>query len=258
MIETDIFIESNFNELINKKIEENMNLVQGNIEKDYISILNQYFKEQLITPYSNITNLKTNEMIETIRNEREMLKSKIDNLFTIEPDDVLNDINLKINNTIYSIEEYNSHLNTFTISEDLINYLNSYGETTIKLIYESLFNLLNNQTKNTILNIEENYKNYEQYLNLRDYIEQSNKIYLIFETNYIDKIKENINSYGINNYPEHLENEIDRHNERNRRRLSRLLSDEEIEIINNEKIADKILDDIFKILLTSLIIQKHI
>ena len=138
-------------------------------------------------------------MIETIRNEREMLKSKIDNLFTIEPDDVLNDINLKINNTIYSIEEYNSHLNTFTISEDLINYLNSYGETKIKPIYESLINLLNNQTKHTIiLNIEENYKNYEQYLNLRDYIEQSNKIYLIFETNYINKIKGNINSYGIN------------------------------------------------------------
>jgi hypothetical protein len=112
--------------------------------------------------------------------------------------------------------------------------------------------LLNNETKHTvILYIEGNYKNYEQYLNLREFFEQSNNIYLKFETNYIDKIKENINSYGINNYPKHLENEIDRQNERNRMRRSRLLSNEEFEIINNEKISDKALDDIFKILLTS-------
>ena len=69
MIETDIFIESNFNELINKKIKENMNFVQNEIEKNYISVLNKYFKEQLITSYTNIINLKTNEMIITIRNE---------------------------------------------------------------------------------------------------------------------------------------------------------------------------------------------
>ncbi len=181
-----------------------------------------------------------------------MLKSKIDNLFTIEPENVLNDINLKINDTIYSIEKFNSHLNTFKISEELINYLNGYGETKIKPIYESFINLLNNETKHTvILYIEGNYKNYEKYLNLRDFIEQSNNISLKFENNYIDKIKENINSYGINNYPEYLENEINRQNERNKMRRSRLLSNEEFGIINNEKNSDKALDDIFKILLTS-------
>ena len=56
-----------------------MNLLKDKIEKDYISILNKYFKEQLIVSYTNIKNLKTNEMIKTIRNERVILKSKIDN-----------------------------------------------------------------------------------------------------------------------------------------------------------------------------------
>ena len=250
MIETDIFIESNFNELINKKIKENMNFVQNEIEKNYISVLNKYFKEQLITSYTNIINLKTNEMIITIRNETQILKSKIDDLFIIEPDIVLNDINLKINNTIDSIKKFNSHLNTFQISEELINYLNDYGEIKIKPFYESLINLLNSKTKNRIIfSIEENCKNYEKYFNLRDFIEQSNNVYLKFETNYINKMKDNINNYGINNYPEHLENEINRQNERNRRRLE--LTDEEIETINQEKISDKAIDDVFKILLTS-------
>ena len=100
--------------------------------------------------------------------------------------------------------------------------------------------MLNSKTKDRIIfNIEENYKNYEKYFNLRDFIEQLNNIYLIFETNYMDKMNENINNYGINNYPEHLENEINRQN------------DEEIEIINQEKISEQAIDDIFKILLTS-------
>ena len=100
--------------------------------------------------------------------------------------------------------------------------------------------MLNSKTKDRIIfNIEENYKNYEKYFNLRDFIEQLNNIYLIFETNYMDKMNANINNYGINNYPEHLENEINRQN------------DEEIEIINQEKISEQAIDDIFKILLTS-------
>ena len=110
--------------------------------------------------------------------------------------------------------------------------------------------MLNSKTKNRIIfSIEENCKNYEKYFNLRDFIEQSNNVYLKFETNYINKMKDNINNYGINNYPEHLENEINRQNERNRRRLE--LTDEEIETINQEKISDKAIDDVFKILLTS-------
>ena len=68
MIESDTSIESNFNEIINEKIKQNMNLVQEGIENDYISTLNKYIKEQLITSYSNVMNSKTNEMIRVIKN----------------------------------------------------------------------------------------------------------------------------------------------------------------------------------------------
>ena len=64
-------------------------------------------------------------------------------------------------------------------------------------------------------------------------------------------MKENINSYGKNDYSDNLENEIIKHNERKRRLHQRLLTEEEIELINQEKIADKAIDDTFKNLLTS-------
>ena len=78
MIESDTSIESNFNEIINEKIKQNMNLVQEGIENDYISTLNKYFKEQLNTSYSNVMNSKTNEMIRVIKNQRESLKAQLD------------------------------------------------------------------------------------------------------------------------------------------------------------------------------------
>ena len=249
MIET--YSESNFNELISQKVKENMNLIQDEIEKDYTSILNKYFKEEFIISYTNIMKIKTDEMIQVIENNREILKINIEDLFTIEPDAVLNDINIKIKNTINSIEKINYHLSTFKISEELINYFENYGETKVKPSYGLIINILNNKIKNTlILNIEEKYQNYEKYFNQRDFIEQTNNIYSRFSNNYIKKMKENINDYGINDYSYNLENEIDKLNEKNRKNIKDILTDEEIKIINQEKIADKTIDDIFKNLLT--------
>ncbi len=246
MIETDIFIESNSNELINKKIKENMNLIQNEIEKDYISVMNKYFKEQLIPSYTNIMNTKTNEMIETIKNNKELLQIELEDIFQIEPDAVLKDINVKINNTLDSIKKFNSNLNTFKISDELINYLNSYGETKIKPSYELLINSLNNETNNKIiLNLEETSKNYEKYFNPRDFIEQTNNTYSRFYNNYIEKMKKNINDYGTTHYPANLEKEIYKLNEKNNRNLEDNLTDG-----NKEKIADKSIDDTFKQLLT--------
>ena len=201
MIESDTSIESNFNEIINEKIKQNMNLVQEGIENDYISTLNKYFKEQLITSYSNVMNSKTNEMIRVIKNQRESLKAQLDDLFVIEPDTVLNDINTKMNNTLNSIEKFNNHFNTFKISNGLIDYLNYYGETQIQPFYKSLIDILDEATKDAIiLNIEENCHNYEEYFNLREFILNSNNSYLAFKTNYIEGMKENINSYGRNDF----------------------------------------------------------
>ena len=84
----------------------------------------------------------------------------------------------------------------------------------------------------------------------KKFIDESDNIYLKFK-NDIEKELDDINTYGTTNYPLHLENEINRRNELNRRRLERLLTEEEIEIENKQRIADKAIDDTFKKLLTS-------
>ena len=53
-----------------------------------------------------------------VKEERDILKSKLDDLFLLEPDIVLNEINN--NNILNSIDLFNSHFNTFQISKNLI------------------------------------------------------------------------------------------------------------------------------------------
>ena len=95
-----------FNEDIKKKIDENLNKIINEIESDYILLLDKYLKEQLISSYTKVLDEKTEEMIKRVRTQREYIKSRIDDLFSLDPDEVLNDINTKLNNTINSIEEY--------------------------------------------------------------------------------------------------------------------------------------------------------
>ena len=176
---TDLSIELSFNDNILNKIKSNFNKVQNEIETDYLNLLNKYFKTNLIKSYSKVLNSKTLQMINTVINERESFKSKIDDYFTLEPDDVLNDINLKLNNTNNSIEEYKVHFKTFKISEDINDFLNNYGENSIKPNFENFINVVNEATKDKINStIERNSLDYVNFFNLEEFIAKIDNIYL--------------------------------------------------------------------------------
>ena len=49
-------------------------------------------KERLIDSYIKVLNEKSNEMIITIKEQREFIKAEFDDLFSLDPDDILNDI----------------------------------------------------------------------------------------------------------------------------------------------------------------------
>jgi hypothetical protein len=51
-------------------------------------------------------NEQTNDMIKVIKNDREQLRPSNEDILIVEPDSVLNDINSKMNNTLYSIEKF--------------------------------------------------------------------------------------------------------------------------------------------------------
>jgi hypothetical protein len=79
----------------------------------------------------------------TIKNQREFVKTKFDDVFSIDPDEVLNEINIKLNNTQNAIKEYNNYFNTFEINQDLFNYIENYGNNNIKPLYENFIIFLN-------------------------------------------------------------------------------------------------------------------
>jgi hypothetical protein len=89
--------------------------------------MNEYFKDKLITSYTKTMNKETKEMVATVEDLRESLKVKIDDLFSLDPDEVLSDINNKMDNTLNSIDRYNKHFGDgIKISTNLENFLNYY------------------------------------------------------------------------------------------------------------------------------------
>ncbi len=92
-IKNDVSINSAFNKAIKKKIDDNINLIIPDIENKYNRLLNKYMKERLIDSNIKVLNEKSNEMIITIKEQREFIKAEFDDLFSLDPDDVLNDIN---------------------------------------------------------------------------------------------------------------------------------------------------------------------
>jgi len=139
-------------------------------------------------------NKKASEIILKVTEERENLKSKLDDLFSLEPDIVLNEINNKINNTLYSIYLFNSHLNSFQISQDLENYLYNFGTMNIQPKFNGIKDILNNEAKYIIVNkIDKNSLEYKNYYDNKEFIEKVNLTNKEIKKIYINNINEAIN-----------------------------------------------------------------
>ena len=255
----DIFIEHNFSEIIREEIIKNLYELEDNFNENYINMLNNYFKENLISSYTKVMNNKIKEMVEFAEN-REYLLSRLDDFFLLEPNTVLNEINNKINSTLYSIERFNSHLNTFQISENLKDFLNNFGAKNIQPKFNRIMELLDYGAKENIINkIDINSLNYKNFYDKKEFIEKVNLLIEEITKMYINNITEAIDIYGNEKYQNNLEKEINRQSKIIKRRLNRLLTEEEIENDYKEKFADKALDDTFsKILISSNYIKRFI
>jgi len=242
-----------FNYEINEILKETINnLREENIIVDnYISLLNNNFKYVFNNSFTNSMNRQLNELIELVYEQKEALKAEIDYCFTLEPEEVLNEINNKINNTLESLNEYNSkYYDGFSISNDFTNYLNNYGNNVIQPLYIKLIELIDDSTKNIILNnINKNSKIFIENLNTNAFNELSNKTYSLTKEIY-EKIKNAINIYGIKEYNNNLNTEIININLRNIRRLNGEMTDEDQEKEKEKNInIDRGVSEIFKKLL---------
>jgi hypothetical protein len=232
--------------------------MQPDMNKNYQTKLEVFMKEKLIDSYSKAINEKTREMVRLVNEQKEVLRSKIDDLFSLDSDRILHEVNEKINSTLDSINEYNNYFETFKISNGIKDYLSSYGSTTIQPIFEKFKIELNKATKDKItLNVEKNSKNIEN-LDPSEFILQSNNSFQYFNSNYITNISHSIDSYGPDNYKNNLD--LERSNKRQRllRRLQGTETEEEIAQESYDRIADSGIEETFqKILSTSTNIKNY-
>ena len=153
-----------------------------------------------------------------------------------------------MDNTLNSIDRYNKHFGDgIIISTNLENFLNYYGTLNVKPKFIRLLDIMNEATKNGILHtIEQNSENYLNYYDTNEFIEKTNNIHSNIQKNYLENLNNSINNYGIEEYPDNLEKEILRQTEIHQKTTRRLLSGEEMDNLNKEKIADKAIDETFK------------
>jgi hypothetical protein len=259
-IKNDVSIEHSFSDIIREIIMKNLYELGENFNDKYTNLMNNYFKDKLISSYTKVMNQETEEMVLSVVEKRAILKSKLDDLFSLDPDTVLNEINNKINNTLYLVDSFNSHFNTFQISENLKDFLNSFGVMNIQPKFKDLIGILNYEARDIIVSkIDKNYLDYKNSYEMGKFIEKADLINEEIKKNFINIINEAIDNYGKEEYPNILEKEINRQSQTIKRRRNRLLTEEEIENDNKEKIADKALDDtLLKILFFSNNTKKFI
>ena len=134
------------------------------------------------------------------------MKLKLDDLFSLEPDKVLNEINNKINNTIYSVDLFNSHFNTFQISKDLEDFLYNFGTMNIQPKFDGIIEVLKNEAKYLIVNkIDKNSLEYTNYYDNKEFIEKADLAKEEINKIYINNINKAVDNYGKEEYPNNLE-----------------------------------------------------
>ena len=232
----DAFIKLKFNKTILDRLNITLEEISSVLENNYTTLLNEEFKTKFIDSYTKTMNEKTNDMIQTVDELKQTIKSEIDDIFSSDIDEILNKTNNKMNETLDSIEEYYTHFNSLKIPEQFINYLETYGDNVIQKAYDGIETLVNKETKNITLNhLEKNEKDFEKSLNIEQIMDIKNDIYNSIKCNLIDEILEKINEYGISEYPNNLNKKIDNIDSR----ILRILNDEQTQEDINEDIKDK-------------------
>jgi hypothetical protein len=212
-------------------------------EDEYKNKMNNYIKNPFIQEYTKTLNKETNEMLDFLEENKDIAKAELNELFTLDPDNVISEIENKLNNTLKAAEAYNLHLNSFNIPDNVKKFLEQYIVNAISPKYEEIKNILNTATKDIIKNnLEKNSEKFINSLNDEEF-ESKNKEINNNLTNIFNKIDKSLKAYGANNseYSKKLENEIDRSI-----RIRNLDELDDDKLAYNRRIADVKLDETFQ------------
>lgn len=253
-LKNDDKISQSFNIKVLKKINDSLTVSMPEMGNNYEKMLKKYLTEKLESSFKKLMNDKTKDMIRFVNEKKMTLQSKLEGLFSLDSDQVLNDINKKINSTLESINNYKEYFDSFEVPNDIKEFLNNYSMSYIKPEFKDFKTELNKATKDIILNnLEKNSENIES-LNTNEFINQIDNSFSYFDNNYNKNFNDKINFYGINktDYSARLQNQMEKKNMSLIRRLEGSETEEDMLIESQEKIADEGIEENFQKIINSL------
>ena len=246
--EFDLKFNTNLKDIIKGIISGNIH----NYENNYINMMKENIKSPFISDYTKVLNEATEDMKYFVEDTKIQMKVELDKIFSTDSDSVLADIQIKLNNTKTAVEIYNEHFTTFKISEEVIDFLDNFGEKNLFNKYTPIKELLDKRTAElVIINLEKLSNEFREEYSIENFQQEINTANQNLSS-YFNKFINILKNYGSieDTYKKNLDKEI-----ANYRRI-RILEEDDSEIEEN-KIADVKLNNTFSELKNSSSLVKE-
>ena len=204
--EFELKFKSELKDVIKGLISGNVN----NYENEYIKLMKGNIKNHFIEEYTSVLNSATKDMNEYIDKTKIELKIELDNIFSLDSDSILADTQMKLSQTQTAVDDYDAYFATFKISEEVITFLENFGNDVLAPKYRQIKDLLDKKIIALGLNNLEKYSNaFREEYSIESFQEEVKKINKNLTT-YINKFNNIINRYGSieDVYKQNLDKEI--------------------------------------------------
>ena len=239
-MKNDVNIGLKFSTNVKTIIEQSLDGNRNIFENEYLNMMNNIIKTPFIEQYTKRIQKETNEMNHFIEKTKEEGRDELNQIFTLNSDNILLDIENKLNDTLKSVQLYNNHFtSTFMISYDIQKYLDNFSKDIIFKKYEDIKDILDAATKNLIReNLKKHSEEFEKEYSIEVFENKTKEINQSLSIHF-DDMNKTLKKYGTSDkeYELNLEKEI-----ANYKRIRRLEDTDDEKILYNQQSADYMMD----------------
>ena len=224
-IKKEYTLKNSFNENILDLIFTIFDNKRDIFENEYINMMNTYIKYPFIEKYKKVVKESTDNIFNFVDENKEALRIEMKELLVMNKDETLKNIENKLNDTYNSIEEYKEYFRSFKISKDIEDFLDNYVEKNILSCHQEIKNILDDKTKNLILDyLSKNSDNFKKAYLSGNIESNFNEIINLFQKSFFDVLNYSIKKYGTigDVYEENLNKEIIKMSNKRSRRLEEI------------------------------------
>ena len=210
----DILLNEDFDLKFKTNVKEMIKgIISGNIEKyenKYLNMMKEYIKDYFIEEYKITLNEATKDMKEYVEESKIEIKVNLDDIFSLDSNSILSNIQNKLNKTKIAIDNYDKHYATVKLPEETITFLDNFGNNYIANKYKQIKDLLNDKTTELVIkNLEKLSNEYREEYSIEFFKEEINKIDNNI-TSYYKDFKKILDNYGSieDKYEKNLDMEL--------------------------------------------------